>query len=307
MGKHSSGQVAPSRSTDAQGARTGPKRAGDWDVPPVESLRAPRGFDLATFDRASTPGWSQGRKQAERLLDAHADELSDLQERLFAEGRSGGSRAILLVLQGMDTSGKGGIVRHVIGLVDPQGVQHTSFGVPTPEEREHDFLWRIRRALPDPGYLGVFDRSHYEDVLVARVDELVPPEVWEARYDQINAFEEELVAAGTRIVKVALLVSFEEQKVRLRERLERPEKHWKYNPGDIDARAKWPAYQEAYQAVLDRTNTEIAPWYTVPADSKWFARLAVSELVLDALRRLDLGWPPADFDVATELRRLESV
>lgn len=306
MGKHSSGSAGPASAPEDTAARSGAKKVAGWDVPPVESLRAPRGFDLASFDRASTPGWSQGRKQAERLLDAHADELSDLQERLFAEGRSGGSRSVLLVLQGMDTSGKGGIVRHVIGLVDPQGVQHTSFGVPTAEEREHDYLWRIRRALPDPGYLGVFDRSHYEDVLVARVDELVPPDVWEARYEEINAFEQELVAGGTTIVKVALFVSLDEQKARLRDRLERPEKHWKYNPGDIDARKKWPAYQEAYQAVIDRTNTEIAPWHVVPADSKWFSRLAVSELVLDALRRLDLGWPPADFDVATELRRLES-
>jgi PPK2 family polyphosphate:nucleotide phosphotransferase len=315
MGKHSSGSAVPARPSDAilvdpasrrARGKAGDRRSPDWDVPPVEALRAPRGFDLAAFDRASTPGWSQGRKQAERLLDAHADELSELQERLFAEGRSGGNRSVLLVLQGMDTAGKGGIVRHVIGLVDPQGVQHTSFGVPTAEEREHDFLWRIRRALPDPGYLGVFDRSHYEDVLVARVDQLVPPDVWEARYDQINAFEAELVEAGTTVVKVALFVSLDEQKARLRERLERPEKHWKYNPGDIDARLRWPAYQEAYQAAIERTNTEVAPWYVVPADAKWFARVAVSELVLDALRRLDLGWPPADFDVATELRRLES-
>ncbi|MFF3065672.1 polyphosphate kinase 2 family protein [Oerskovia sp. NPDC057915] len=315
MGKHSSGSTAPARPSDedlgdpasrrARG-KAGGKGALDWDEPPVEALRAPRGFDLATFDRAATPGWSQGRKQAERLLDAHADELSELQERLFAEGRSGGNRSVLLVLQGMDTAGKGGIVRHVVGLVDPQGVQHTSFGVPTAEELEHDFLWRVRRALPDPGYLGVFDRSHYEDVLVARVDGLVPPEVWEARYDQINAFEAELVDAGTTVVKVALFVSLDEQKARLRERLERPEKHWKYNPGDIDARRKWPAYQEAYQVAIERTNTEVAPWHVVPADAKWFARIAVSELVLDALRRLDLGWPPADFDVATELRRLES-
>lgn len=314
MGKHSSDPAAPPHPSGAvldpasrrARGRAGARRSLDWEVPPVEALRAPRGLDLATFDRAATPGWSQGRKDAERLLDAHADELSELQERLFAEGRSGGNRSVLLVLQGMDTAGKGGIVRHVIGLVDPQGVQHTSFGVPTAEERRHDFLWRIRRALPDPGYLGVFDRSHYEDVLVARVDDLVPPEVWEARYDQINAFEADLVESGTTIVKVALFVSLDEQKARLRERLERPEKHWKYNPGDIDARLKWPAYQEAYQVAIERTNTEVAPWYVVPADAKWFARVAVSELVLDALRRLDLGWPPADFDVATELRRLES-
>ncbi|GAA4832696.1 polyphosphate kinase 2 family protein [Luteimicrobium xylanilyticum] len=284
----------------------GMKSSTGWDVPPPEALRAPAGFDLAAFDRHSTPGWSHGRGKAEKLVAHHAGELSDLQERLFAEGRSGGSRSVLLVLQGMDTAGKGGIVRHVVGLVDPQGVAHRSFGVPTPEEARHHYLWRVRRSLPRPGYIGVFDRSHYEDVLVVRVDELVPKKEWEKRYDEINRFEERLVESGTSIVKVALLVSPEEQKKRLLERLDRPDKYWKYNPGDVDTREKWPAYQEAYQAVLDRTNTEAAPWHAVPADRKWFARLAVSELLLDALRRLDLGWPPADFDVDAERERLRA-
>ena len=281
-----------------------PALDADWEVAPTQALRVGPGFDLAAFDRRSTPGFAGDKASGQALVARHADELSELQERLFAEGRSGGSRSVLLVLQGMDTAGKGGIVRHVVGLVDPQGVAHRSFGVPTPEEREHDFLWRIRNALPRPGYIGVFDRSHYEDVLVARVDELVPPAVWEARYDEINRFEEEVVAAGTTIVKVALLVSYEEQRARLMERLERPDKFWKYNPNDVDSRRKWPAYQEAYQAVLDRTSTETAPWYAIPADRKWFARLAVSELLLDALRGLDLGWPPADFDVEAEKKRL---
>ena len=276
----------------------------EWDAAPTEVLRAPSGFELAAFDRASTPGFSGDKAAGEALVAHHADELSELQERLFAEGRSGGSRSVLLVLQGMDTAGKGGIVRHVVGLVDPQGVAHRSFGVPTAEERRHHFLWRIRRALPRPGYIGVFDRSHYEDVLVARVRELVEPAVLDDRYDEINRFEEEVVASGTTLIKVALLVSYEEQRARLTERLERPEKHWKYDPSDIDARALWPAYQDAYQVMLDRTSTATAPWYVVPADRKWFARLAVSELLLDALRRLDLGWPVADFDVEAEKRRL---
>ncbi|WP_265521355.1 polyphosphate kinase 2 family protein [Oerskovia flava] len=278
--------------------------ASGWDVAPGEALRVGTGFDVHDVDRGATPGWSRGRKDAERLLAAHADELSDLQERLFAEGRSGGSRSVLLVLQGMDTAGKGGIVRHVVGLVDPQGVQHRSFGVPTAEERAQHYLWRIRKALPDPGHIGVFDRSHYEDVLVVRVNELVPPEEWEPRYDEINAFEQEITDAGTTVVKVALLVSHDEQKARLTKRLERPDKFWKYKPADVDERAKWPAYQEAYQAMLDRTSTSTAPWHAIPADNKWFARLAVSELLLDVLRGLDLGWPEADFDVEAEKRRL---
>lgn len=297
--KHGKGSASGSGPGSASAALD-----ADWEVAPTESLRVRAGFDLASFDRGSTPGFTGDKAAGQALVARHADELSELQERLFAEGRSGGSRSVLLVLQGMDTAGKGGIVRHVVGLVDPQGVAHRSFGVPTPEERKHHYLWRIRRALPEPGYIGVFDRSHYEDVLVARVDGLVAPDVWEARYDEINRFEEKVVASGTTIVKVALLVSYEEQRARLMERLERPDKFWKYNPNDVDSRQKWPAYQEAYQAVLDRTSTEAAPWHVVPADRKWFARLAVSELLLDALRRLDLGWPPADFDIEVERRRL---
>ncbi|MGY2060298.1 PPK2 family polyphosphate kinase, partial [Nocardia gipuzkoensis] len=230
--------------------------------------------------------------------------LSDLQEMLYANGRSGDPRSVLLVLQGMDTAGKGGIVRHVIGSVDPQGVDHAAFGVPTAEEKRHHYLWRIRRKLPRGGQIGVFDRSHYEDVLVVRVHDLVAPEVWGKRYDEINKFEAKLVEAGTTIVKVAMFVSLDEQKKRLAQRLERPDKYWKFNPGDIDERAYWPAYQEAYQAMLDRTSTEQAPWHVIPADRKWYARLAVTELLIDALQRLELTWPKAQFDVAEQQRRL---
>ena len=195
-----------------------------WQVSPVEGLRAGAGFDLSSFDPAGTPGWAAGRAAGEEWMAAQGERLSDLQEMLFADGRSGGTRRVLLVLQGMDTAGKGGIVRHVVGMVDPQGVDHASFGKPTPEELAHHYLWRIRNALPRPGRLGVFDRSHYEDVLVVRVESLVPPEVWGERYDEINAFEAELVAAGTSVVKVALMVSPDEQKARLRERLEGADK-----------------------------------------------------------------------------------
>ncbi|SDD05796.1 polyphosphate:nucleotide phosphotransferase, PPK2 family [Sanguibacter gelidistatuariae] len=279
-----------------------PKAARGWAEPADLALRPQ---PLAGLECASTPGWTGDRAAAEAQLAANGAALSELQEKLFADGRSGGTRSVLLVLQGMDTSGKGGIVRHVIGQVDPQGVMHRSFGVPTDAERKHNYLWRIRNALPRPGYIGVFDRSHYEDVLVARVNELVPPEVWGKRYEEINAFEAKVAAAGTRIVKVALVVSAQEQKARLRERLTRKDKFWKYNPSDIDERAKWPAYREAYQAVLDRTSTDTAPWHVVPADRKWFARLAVSQLLLDALTDLDLGWPPPSFDVKAEKARLE--
>lgn len=260
---------------------------------------------LAAVDCASTPGWVGSRSDGEAQLAANGEQLSELQEKLFADGRSGGTRSVLLVLQGMDTSGKGGVVRHVVGQVDPQGVMHRSFGVPTEIERRHHYLWRVRGALPKPGYIGVFDRSHYEDVLIVRVHELVPPEVWGKRYDEINAFEAKVAAAGTRIIKVLLAVSPEEQKKRLLTRLDRKDKLWKYDPSDVDERRLWPTYQEAYQAVLDRTSTEIAPWHVVPADRKWFARLAVSQLLLDTLTSLDLTWPPPAYDVAAERARLE--
>ena len=273
-------------------------------TPISDALRFRPGTALADLDTGATHGFDGGKKDAEAAMADLGPELAELQEKLFAAGYTGGERRLLLVLQGMDTAGKGGVLSHAVGLLDPSGMRLKSFRKPTEEELAHDFLWRVEREVPGAGEIGIFDRSHYEDVLVARVDELVPPAVWEARYDEINRFEEEVVAAGTTIVKVALLVSYEEQRARLMERLERPDKFWKYNPNDVDSRQKWPAYQEAYQAVLDRTSTEAAPWHVVPADRKWFARLAVSELLLDALRRLDLGWPPADFDIEVEKRRL---
>ena len=275
-----------------------------WERQPATALRWHPGLDVRDLDCRSTPGFAGEKEDGEALVAAHADELSELQERLFAEGRSGGSRSVLLVIQGLDTAGKGGIVRHVVGLVDPQGVAIRGFGVPTEEEAAHGYLWRIRRALPAPGYLGVFDRSHYEQVLVVRVDELEPEETWRAHYGEINDFEAEVAASGTTIVKVALFVSKDEQKARLAERLERPDKHWKYNPGDLTTRANFGKYLDAYQDLLERTSTDVAPWHVVPADRKWFARLAVTELLLGALRSLDLRWPQADFDVEEQKRLL---
>ncbi len=271
----------------------------------VASLRVPSGpVDLAAVDTDSAPGFTGTKADGKAALFALGPTLSDLQERLFAEGRTGGGRRLLLVLQGMDTSGKGGTLRSTVGLMDPQGVRITSFKAPTPEELEHDFLWRIKKALPGAGYVGVFDRSHYEDVLIARVRELAPAAAIEGRYEAINQFESELAASGTTIVKCMLHISAEEQKARLLARLDNPAKHWKYNPGDVDERQKWPAYQDAYEIALERTNTDGAPWHLVPADKKWYRNLAVGHLLLDALERMDLHWPEADFDVAVERRRL---
>jgi PPK2 family polyphosphate:nucleotide phosphotransferase len=275
-----------------------------WKKPAHELLRVNEGFRLEAFDATRTPGWKGGSPGAVKYMKRQGVALADLQERLFADGRSGGHRSVLLVLQGMDGAGKGGIVRHVIGLVDPQAVQHHAFGPPTRVELSHNYLWRIRRALPTPGALGVFDRSQYEDVLVVRVHDLVPEAVWSKRYDEINAFEAKAAEAGTVIVKVALIITPDEQKRRLGRRLRLPDKYWKYKPRDLDERALWPAYRDAYQAVFDKTSTDVAPWYVIPANEKWYARLAVTELLLEAFETLDLGWPPPAFDVEAEKARL---
>ncbi len=262
------------------------------------------GFRLADVDPDSTPGFAGRKAEGKAALAAGATRLSELQERLWAASRGGDPRNVLLVVQGMDTSGKGGIMRHVVGAVDPQGVRHTAFKAPTAQERAHDFLWRIRKELPQAGEIGVFDRSHYEDVLVVRVHDLVPRATWSRRYTTINRFEAGLVAKGTTVVKVMLHISAGEQKARLAERLERPDKYWKYNPRDVDERAHWDAYQQAYQVALTRCSTQAAPWYVVPADRKWYARWAVQQLLVDALADLDPTWPPADFDVEAEKARL---
>ena len=260
-------------------------------------------FDLADVDTSSTPG-AADRKHAEKELKENLDELGTLQEKLFAESKFGGTRSVLLVLQAMDTAGKGGIVDHVLGLANPQGIQASSFKAPTEEEKAHDFLWRIRKRLPEPGHIGVFDRSHYEDVLIHRVRGFSTPEAIEERYGIIADFERDLAERGTTIIKVMLHISPEEQKARLQARLDNPEKHWKFNPGDIDEREHWDAYQEAYQIALTRTSTPDAPWFVVPADHKWYARWAVQGLLLGALRGLAPEYPAADYDVEEQKRRL---
>ncbi|HRD12221.1 MAG TPA: polyphosphate kinase 2 family protein [Mycobacterium sp.] len=276
----------------------------EWTHTPHKILQFRPGFQIADLDTDSSPGYTGGKDGSPDVQAERNERFAGLQEMLYANGKAGDKRTLLLVLQGMDTAGKGGIVKHVVGAGNPMGIHYTGFGVPTEEERAHHYLWRIRKALPAGGHVGVFDRSHYEDVLVVRVHELVPRDVWEARYDEINAFEKELVDSGTTLVKCALFVSLDEQKRRLAERLDRPDKYWKYNPGDLDERKLWPAYQEAYQAVLDRTSTEHAPWYVIPCDKKWYARLAITELLIEALKGMKLDWPPPDFDVEAEKKKL---
>jgi PPK2 family polyphosphate:nucleotide phosphotransferase len=276
-----------------------------WTHEPHIHLAFRPGDKVANIHTNATPGFSGKKGDAPALQAERNQRLAELQEMLYANSKTAGdTRSVLLVLQGMDTAGKGGIVKHVVGAANPQGIRYTSFGKPTEEELAQHYLWRIRRALPPAGHIGVFDRSHYEDVLVVRVHNLVPPDVWGARYDEINAFERELVDGGMTLIKVAMFVSLKEQKKRLAERLERPDKYWKYNPGDIDERLLWPKYEEAYQAMLDRTSTDPAPWHIVPCDRKWYSRLAITELLIEALEALNMSWPPADFDIQAERRRL---
>ena len=267
-------------------------------------LRAGEGFVLSKVDTASTPGFDGGKKEGQSSLTAGSVQLAELQEKLYANGLSGDRRRILLVLQAMDTAGKGGIVGHVVGSVNPYGVHIAQFKAPTDEEKSHDFLWRIRRQLPAAGMLGVFDRSHYEDVIVHRVRHFSTPEVIEARYGEIVDFEKELVADGTTVIKVMLHISPDEQKARLEARLDDPAKHWKFNPSDIDDRELWPQFMDAYELAITRTSTEAAPWYVIPADHKWYARLAVQQLLLDALGDLHQSWPAADYDVEAQKARL---
>lgn len=271
-----------------------------------ELLRVPggAGVDLSSYAADATPAGPRDKAAGLAATALMGEHLADLQERLWATSTAGERRRILLVLQGMDTSGKGGTVKHVIGLFNPSGCRIRAFKAPTPEERKHSFLWRIRKALPEPGEIGIFDRSHYEDVLIARVRELAPPEEIDRRYAEINRFEKSLTDDGVTVVKVFLHISYEQQRRRLLERLDNPDKHWKFNVGDIEERTLWPAYQRAYEIAIERCSTPEAPWYLVPADRKWYRNWAISKLLLEHLEALDPQYPKADFDVEESRRRL---
>ncbi|POH56986.1 polyphosphate kinase 2 family protein [Arthrobacter glacialis] len=267
-------------------------------------LRVGKGFSLAAQPTDAASGFDGKKVDGVATLAARAPVLAGLQEQLFAESRYGGKKSVLLVLQAMDTAGKGGIVSRVVGAVDPQGVKLKTFKAPTDEEKEHDFLWRVRPAAPGPGMLGVFDRSHYEDVLIHRVHGWADEAEIERRYAAINDFEAELADGGTTIVKVMLNLGPDEQLARLSARLHDPTKYWKYSPTDLDEREFWPDYMNAYQRAFEHTSTERAPWYVVPADKKWYARMAVQEILIEAMRGMNLHWPAGDYDLAHERSRL---
>mgnify|MGYP003619318045 CR=1 FL=1 len=271
-----------------------------------ELLRVGPGFDLGEVDPRRIVAGPDDKETARAEALALEAEVTWLQERLFAESKAGGKRRLLVVLQGMDTSGKGGATKAIDRICEPVGLRMTSFGAPTKEELRHHYLWRIDKALPRAGSIGIFDRSHYEDVLIVRVHNLVPPDVWGARYDEINAWEKKLADGGLVFLKCMLHISREEQQQRLLDRLADPTKHWKYNPGDVDERQLWDQYQEAYQVALTNCSTDYAPWYVIPADRKWHRDWLLSRLVAETLREMDPQYPAMTFDVPTEIARVKA-
>lgn len=277
-----------------------------WDAEVGELLRVGPGFRLSDVDPDATPGTDAGRAGGEAELARSAQQLRELQEKLFAQSRGGAKDRLLVVLQAMDAAGKGGVVNHVFAQLEPYGLQLSAFKAPTEEERAHDFLWRIEPRVPGPGVIGLFDRSHYEDVLIQRVRGFAPPEEIERRYGAIVDFERRIADEGVRIVKIMLHISPEEQADRLLSRLDEPDKHWKYNPHDVGERLLWAEYMEAFQIAIDRTVAPDAPWFVVPADHKWYARAAVQRIVISELSRVDPEWPEADFDVEEERARVEA-
>ena len=259
-------------------------------------------FRMADVDPDTTPGLKGGKARALRDIKKHEGELFELHERLYAEHK----RSLLVVLQGMDTAGKDGTVTHVVRNFNPQGVLITPFKQPTSEEKRHNFLWRIRRRLPVAGDIGIFNRSHYEDVLIARVHNLAPPAVIERRYGQINEFEKQLAQSGTTIVKLCLHISYAEQRKRLIDRLKDPDKHWKFNEQDINERSYWDDYMSAYGLAITRCSTRYAPWYVIPADDKVYRNWAVTMVLLETLRALNPQYPHPKLDIPRLLKRLQA-
>jgi len=248
--------------------------------------------DLGDYDGKKQKGF-------EKLAECRAD-IDRLQELLYSESK----HRILIVLQAMDGGGKDGTIRAVFDGVNPQGVRVTSFKVPTPIEISHDYLWRIHAQTPGNGEIVVFNRSHYEDVLVVRVHNFVPSEVWGKRYQQINDFEQQLAEEGTTILKFFLNISLDEQKVRFMERLEIPEKRWKFNPGDLVERKSWPEYMKAYEEAIQKTSTKWAPWYVVPANRNWYRNLVVASVIAEKLKSLKMEYPNPQIDVEAFKKQL---
>ena len=250
--------------------------------------------DLCEWDPNDKSAFPTKKKDGRKRLLELNEQLEELQELLYAEHE----HKVLIVLQAMDTGGKDGTIRHVFEGVNPQGVRVAGFKKPTPEELAHDYLWRVHKQTPGRGEIVIFNRSHYEDVLVVRVHSLVPEEVWSKRYEHINAFERTLADEGTTILKFFLHIDLDEQRERFQARLDEPHKHWKFNPADLEERKLWPKYMQAYEDALSETSTDWAPWYVVPANRKWYRNLVVGTVIVDTLQGLDMRYPEPQFDPA---------
>jgi len=259
--------------------------------------------DFSKWDPEDSSEFDSNKEEGRAALANLNRKLAELQEILYAEHK----HKVLIVLQAMDTGGKDGAIRHVFKGINPQGVRVASFKVPSAIEMDHDYLWRIHQQTPGKGEMVIFNRSHYEDVLVVRVHKLVPEEVWKRRYDQINNFEKLLAEEGTTILKFYLYISSEEQKERLRARLEDPSKHWKFDPDDLKERQLWKEYMRAYEEALEKTSTKYAPWYIVPANKKWYRDLVVASVILETLKDLKMEYPQPKYDVASSLRDFDAL
>ena len=281
----------------ARAAKASELLSAIWSLPPSQRLMFHPGVRLTDIDPGSTPGFDGGHADGDRFIDISSSEIARYQRLLYANGVRGCRRRLLIVLQGMDASGKGGIVRHVFRQGDPMGIHYHGFGRPSEEERAHDFLWRVRRELPRPGWIAVFDRSHYEDVVMPRVTGSLPESTWRERYGTIVDFERSLVADGCTVIKIFLVSSRQAQRRHFLDRLDDPTKFWKFDPSDLEARERWDDYMAAWQEVFERTSTPAAPWYLVPADERWYSRAVVSELLRGAITAMNLTWPPLDPDV----------
>ena len=288
----------------AREAKSSETLSAVWSLPPAQLLRFHSHTHLVDIDAGSKPGFDGDQEAGERFIADSSSEIANYQRLMYANGIHGDTHRVLIVLQGMDASGKGGIVRHVFSQVDPMGIHYHGFGKPSEEDLAHDYLWRIRRELPSNGWISIFDRSQYEDIVMPRITGSLPEETWRARYGQINDFEAELAGAGCAIIKIFLVSSRQAQRQHFLRRLDDPTRYWKFDPSDLEARDRWDDYMAAWQEVFERTSTSIAPWYLIPADKRWYSRMVVSELLRTTMKNFNQTWPPLDADRDEALARL---
>ena len=288
----------------AREAKSSETLSAVWSLPPAQLLRFHSHTHLVDIDTGSKPGFDGDQEAGERFIADSSSEIANYQRLMYANGIHGDTHRVLIVLQGMDASGKGGIVRHVFSQVDPMGIHYHGFGKPSEEDLAHDYLWRIRRELPSNGWISIFDRSQYEDIVMPRITGSLPEETWRARYGQINDFEAELAGSGCAIIKIFLVSSRQAQRQHFLRRLDDPTRYWKFDPSDLEARDRWDDYMAAWQEVFERTSTSIAPWYLIPADKRWYSRMVVSELLRTTMKNFNQTWPPLDADRDEALARL---